>query len=493
MENYDLYNDIAQRTQGDIYVGVVGPVRTGKSTFIKRFMDTMVLPNMDNPYKKERINDEMPQSAAGKTIMTTQPNFVPNEVVEISVADGVNLNVRMVDCVGYMVPGAEGHTEGDAPRMVRTPWFDYDIPFEEAAEIGTRKVITEHSTIGVVVTTDGSINPDISRASYIQSEERVIKELMDLEKPFVIVLNSANPSSEDAINLRDMLQDKYGVPVLLTDILSMEKEDFEELLKDILFEFPIREARVSLPDWVLALSDDHWLLQSICDIIRESTSQMQKVREYPAIMAALSECEYLEAPTMGTSNLGEGAIEIVAEPKKDLFYKILGDECGYPIEGDYHLVSIIKELVAAKKEYDHVSEALQSVRETGYGVVQPSMDELKLEEPEIVRQGSKFGVRLKASAPSLHMMRVDIETEVSPIVGSERQSEDLLNYLLSEFESDPAMIWSTNIFGKSLHELVKEGLSNKLTRMPEDVQNRMQLTLQRIINEGRSNLICILF
>lgn len=492
MERTDLYRDIAQRTQGDIYVGVVGPCRTGKSTFIKKFIDLMVLPVVENPYKRDRINDELPQSGAGRAIMTTQPNFVPNEAVEIDLKEGGSVRVRLVDCVGYLVDGATGQMDEAGPRMVRTPWYDYDIPFAEAAEIGTKRVITEHSTIGIVVTTDGSIT-DIPRTSYVKSEERVIQELQELGKPFVVVLNSKTPNDPDALALKEAMEQKYGVPVLLIDVANMQLSQMQQLFSDILMQFPIKEVRVEMPEWVLALSDDHWLLQSVCDHLRDATQDLIRLRDYAMLEEGLRVCEFLQKPRVDEVRMGEGVVELIAEPKKELFYQILGDECGYPIESDYHLVSIIKELVEAKKEYDRVKEALASVREQGYGVVQPSMDELKLEEPEIVRQGGRYGVRLKASAPSLHLMRVDIETEVSPIVGSEKQSEELLQYLLREFEGDPTAIWQTNIFGKSLHELVKEGLNNKLTRMPEEAQAKMQMTLQRIINEGRNNLICILF
>ncbi|MDL2224723.1 stage IV sporulation protein A [Eubacteriales bacterium OttesenSCG-928-M02] len=492
MHMYDIYGDIAKRTKGDIYVGVVGPVRTGKSTFIKRFMELMVLPKLEEPYLKERVTDEMPQSGAGRTIMTTQPNFVPNEAVELELEGGGYAKVRLVDCVGYMVEGAVGHLEDDSARMVRTPWLDYDIPFEEAAEIGTKKVISEHSTIGVVVTTDGTI-ADIDRENYVKSEERVIKELKDLGKPFVAVLNSAYPQGEGAVSLARELSDKYQVPVLPLNVMEMSAEMLSDLLKTVLYEFPLREVKVSVPDWVLALSDGNWLMESIMENVRDAATKMEKVSDYQHMVEALSENEYMEAPRAGKLELGIGRAEVLADPKKELFYEILGDECGYAIEGDYHLVSIIKELVAAKMEYDRVKDALESVRQTGYGMVSPTMDELELEEPEIVRQGSRYGVKLKASAPSLHFLRVDIETEVSPIVGSEKQSEELLNYLLAEFEGDPAEIWNTNIFGKSLNDLVKEGLSNKLTRMPDEIQNKVQLTLQRVINEGRHNLITIVF
>ncbi|MFR4250743.1 MAG: stage IV sporulation protein A [Christensenellales bacterium] len=492
MEQFDLYQDIARRTNGEIYIGVVGPVRTGKSTFIKKFLDMMVLPKVENPYKRDRILDEMPQSGAGRGIMTMQPNFVPNEAVELTLDGSVSAKVRLVDCVGYLVEGATGQMDENGPRMVRTPWSEEDIPFEKAAEIGTKRVISEHSTIGVVVTTDGSIT-DIPRANYVASEERVVRELKALGKPFVLIVNSKTPELPEAKQLQNALQEKYGVPVVLCNIMQMSAQDMETLLQNILFEFPMKEIRITMPEWVFALSEEHWLMQAVMQSVEQAAEQICCVRDYPKMMQTLEECQSFNPPRLLQLQLGRGAAEIEMNTQPKLFYQVLGDECGTPIDGEYHLISLLKELVAAKNEYDRVAEALRQVRDTGYGVVQPSMDELTLEEPEIVRQGNRFGVRLKASAPSLHLMRVDIETEVSPIVGSERQSEELLHYLLSEFENDPGQIWATNIFGKSLHELVKEGLSNKLTRMPEEAQGKMQMTLQRIINEGRSNLICILF
>ncbi len=491
MENYDVYRDISDRTEGDIYIGVVGPVRTGKSTFIKNFMDLMVLPNIDNAYNKERVVDELPQSAAGKTIMTTQPKFVPNEAVEIRIEEKAVMNVRMVDCVGYMVGGAMGFEENEQPRMVRTPWFDYDIPFEDAAEIGTRKVITDHSTIGVVVTTDGSIT-DITRNSYIEAEERVVNELKELNKPFIIVLNTSAPDADDTKKLRDSIAQKYDMPVLTLDVMNMTNADINKLLETVLFEFPLKTVRMDVPEWMQALSFDHWLLEDVMGRINNVLGDISKVRDYGKLMDAFDESEYVETPRLDIMLLGEGVVEFALTLKPGLFYKVLAEECGYPIKGDYHLFSIMKDLVTAKNEYDRVAQALDSVRQTGYGLVPPSMNELSLEEPEIVQQGSRFGVKLKASAPSLHLIRVDIQTVVSPIVGTEKQSEELVKYLLSEFEADPKQIWETNIFGKSLHELVKEGLSNKLARMPEDAQDKIQITLQRIINEGSGGLICIL-
>lgn len=491
MQSYNLYKDISERTGGDIYIGVVGPVRTGKSTFIKRFMDMLVLPNLDDTHEKERVVDELPQSSAGKTIMTTQPKFVPNEAVKIRINDEAEMKVRMVDSVGYMVDGAMGHLENKMPRMVTTPWFDHDIPFEEAAEAGTRKVITDHSTIGIVMTTDGSIT-EIPRSSYIQAEERVVRELSELGKPFIIILNSANPQSEDTIRLRKTMEDKYGVPVVLMDIMRLSENDINSMLENLLYEFPIREINLDMPGWARALSPDHWLMDEVLKGVTGSMGRLEKVRDYHKLVETLKSLEDVSDAGDINIQLGEGSIYIRLDFPSELFYRILGDECGYPIEDDFHLVSMVKGLVGAKKEYDRLSGALESAKNTGYGLVPPMMDEMSLEEPEMVRQGGRFGVRLKASAPSLHLIRVDIQTEVSPIVGSEKQSEDLVKYMMSEFENDPAKIWNTDIFGKSLHELVKEGLSGKLSHMPEDARMKIQETLQRIINEGSGGMLCIL-
>jgi len=491
MDKFDIYRDIAERTDGDIYIGVVGPVRTGKSTLIKKFMDLMVFPNMEDDYKKQRARDEMPQSGAGRTIMTTQPKFVPNEAVEITIRENANFNIRMVDCVGYLVKGAMGHMEGDTPRMVRTPWFDYDIPFEEAAELGTRKVITEHSTIGLVVTTDGSII-DIPRSNYIEAEERVVRELKELNKPFIIILNSRRPNSDEVQGMREALEEKYDVPVLALDVLNMNEEDVNNILASVLFEFPLTEIYIDVPKWVQSLEDDHWLVKHILESVKTSADDIFRVRDVDRISGVFADSEYVDKPNVENINLGNGKVTIKMDTKPGMFYKVLGEACGYEIEGEHQLIGLMREFAHAKKEYDRVAKALEDVRTTGYGMVPPVMEEMVLEEPEIVKQGSRFGVRLKASAPSLHFIKVDIQTEVSPIVGTEKQSEELVKYLLEEFENDTAKIWETNIFGKSLHELVKEGLSNKLMRMPEDAQFKIQETLQRIINDGSGGLICII-
>ncbi|MGI6169191.1 MAG: stage IV sporulation protein A [Christensenellales bacterium] len=491
MERYDLYRDIAERTQGDIYIGVVGPVRTGKSTFIKKFMDTLVLPNIADDNNRRRIIDELPQSGAGRSIMTTQPSFVPNEAVDITIGDETQLSVRMVDCVGYMVKGATGHMEEGQPRMVRTPWFDYDIPFEEAAEIGTQKVIAEHSTIGVVMTCDGTV-AEIPRSGYIEPEERVIAELKELNKPFVVVLNSATPTEENTIKLREAMEIKYNVPVLLLDITQINGADIQNLLETVLLEFPIRMVNFQMPQWISALSEDHWLVQEIMAGITESMGDLEHMRDYTNIQQQFVESENISSPKMNAIRLGEGVMEFSISLKKDMFYKILQEECGCEIQDEGHLFKTVKDLVRERDEYSRVANAIESVRQTGYGVVPPNMAELELAEPEIVRQGNRFGVRLKASAPSLHMIRVDVQTEVAPLVGTEKESEELVQYLLSEFENAPEKIWNTNIFGKSVNELVREGLSNKLSRMPDDVQEKLQDTLQKIINEGSGGLICIL-
>ena len=404
MAEHELYRDIAERTNGNIYLGVVGPVRTGKSTFIKKFMDLLVLPNVEDGFERDRVIDELPQSGSGRTIMTTQPHFVPNDAVRVELGDKAHLNVRMVDCVGYMVRGATGHMEGEAPRMVRTPWYDHDIPFEEAAEIGTKKVITDHSTIGVVMVTDGTIT-DLPRSSYIDAEERIIGELKELGKPFVVILNTSEPHLEDTQKLREALTQKYCVPVVMMDVMRLSAADIQSMLEAVLFQFPMKMLHIQVPGWIQALPMDHWLLGGLVGKVREALPKIGKVCDYEALLETFGEETNFEAPKLEEISLGEGKVSILLESVDGLFYKVLGDECGYPIDSDRHLISIIKELVAAKKEYDRVSGALSSVRKTGYGLVPPMMEELALEEPEIVRQGNRFGVRLKASAPSFHRSR----------------------------------------------------------------------------------------
>ena len=491
MENFGVYEDIKTRTDGDIYVGVVGPVRTGKSTFIKNFMDLLVIPNIENSYKRERARDELPQSAAGKTIMTTEPKFVPNEAVEITVGENLNLRTRLVDCVGYLVNNAIGYMEEDVPRMVKTPWSDEEIPFEEAAEIGTRKVITEHSTIGILVTTDGSIT-EIPREDYIEAESRVVSELKALNKPFVIVLNTNNPREETTISLAKDMEEKYGISVIPTDCTRLNADDINTIFGKILYEFPVERININLPGWIDGLDPEHELKQELFKEIKEAFKDIRTIKTINAGVSKIKQTEIIVKTTIEKIDLGTGAVTIEISLRNTLFYKILTQITGIEMKNEADLFSSMGALANVKKEYDKVSMALQEVRQKGYGIVMPSMDELILDEPEIVKQGSRFGVKLKAKAPSIHMIRADIETEVSPIVGSEKQSEELVNYLMAEFETDPTKIWESNIFGKNLHELVNEGLQNKLYRMPEDAQGKLQETLERIVNEGSGGLICII-
>ncbi len=488
---FNLYRDIAERTDGDVYIGVVGPVRTGKSTFIARFMEQLVLPKLADSPKKARIADELPQSGSGRTIMTTQPKFVPGEAVTVSLGENTPVRVRLVDSVGYLVRGALGISDEDGTRMVHTPWFDHDIPFDQAAEIGTRKVIADHATIGMVVTTDGSI-ADLPRNAYVDAEERVIGELKALGKPFVIVLNSASPRSAETLTLRDTLEDRYAVPVMLLNVKEMQEGDIQRVLESVLLEFPLREARLAVPTWLGALDTDHWLVQHVLSGVRQSGERSRVMREDDVFEAAFADSEYAEAVQLDHVEPGEGRMDFTLPLQDGLFNRILGEECGTEIRGDAHLLSLMKELVSAKAEYDRVADALASVRATGYGLVAPAMSELTLQEPEIVRQGSQFGVKLKAHAPSLHMIRVDIETEVTPVVGTEEQSADLVRQLTEEFATNPQKVWETSFFGRSLDSMVQEGLSNKLMRMPAEAQDKVQQTLTKIINEGDGGMICIL-
>ena len=491
MEQRKLYEDIALRTEGDIYIGVVGPVRTGKSTFIKRFMETMVIPGIENVYRRERAKDELPQSGSGRTIMTAEPKFVPEEAVEVTMDSGAVFKVRLIDCVGYLVPGAVGSLEDDVPRMVTTPWFPEPIPMTEAAEIGTRKVIAEHSTIGIVVTTDGTIT-DIPREDYLEAEERVITELKELGKPFLVVLNSAQPRSERAQAIRADIASRYDVTCVCVNCLELEEEAVTGIIKGVLYEFPVKELDLFLPPWVDALPWDHPIKHGLYAAIRESAKGMRRIRDVEGTVAAMGECDTVSRAQVTSMNLGTGLAAADLELPRSLFYDTLSQQSGFTIHDDGDLLELLSRLSRIKAEYDKVAGALEEVKATGYGIVVPGTDELVLEEPEIVRQGGRYGVRLKASAPSIHMIRADIETEVSPIVGNEKQSEEMVNFLLQEFEGDTKAIWQSNIFGKSFHELVSEDLNAKLKRMPEDARSKLQETLQRIINEGSGGLICII-
>ncbi len=491
MRDIEIYKDISKRTNGDIYIGVVGPVRTGKSTFIKNFMDRFVIPNIENEYKRDRALDELPQSASGKTIMTTEPKFVPNESVEICLDNKVRFKTRLVDCVGYLVEGAVGHMENDMPRMVKTPWSQDEIPFAKAAEIGTKKVITDHSTIGIVITTDGTIT-DIDRENYIAAEERVIDELKQLNKPYVVILNTVNPNTKDTIKLEKELSQKYNSRVISMDIENMKEEDFSNIFERVLEEFPVSEIGFELPDWFDILDLEHWLKQDVIQIVREEFDENYSVREINNKLENIREKDIFKSVDLKDVNMEDGKIKIEMCINPDLFYKVLTESSDFSVRSDADIYRLLKDFSQTKSEYDKIAMAMEEVRIKGYGIITPTIDELKLEEPEIVKQGNKYGVKLKASAPSIHLIRADIETEVSPIVGSEKQSEDLVKYLLSEFETDPKKIWESNIFGKSLHELVNEGLHNKLYRMPDEAQVKLQETLQKIINEGSGGLICII-
>ena len=491
MENTKLYQDIAKRTDGDIYVGVVGPVRTGKSTFIKKFMDLLVIPNIDNEYKKERAKDELPQSAGGKTIMTTEPKFVPNEAIEITLDNNLKFKTRLVDCVGYLVDNAIGYLEDDMPRMVKTPWSDEEIPFETAAEIGTKKVIEEHSTIGILVTTDGTIT-DIPREDFIKAEERVVSELKALNKPFIILLNSAEPESNYTKELAQKLSDKYKATVLPINCEYLTIDDINNIFSSVLYEFPADQIRIKLPKWINGLDFSHPVKSDLYKEIKEAFQDINVLKDVSTCVSKIKQTDIIQNTEISNMQLGSGNVSIEITLKEELFYKVLSEITEVNVNNEGDLFHIISDLSSTKKKYDKVAYALDEVNRKGYGIVTPSMDELILEEPEMVKQGSRFGVKLKATAPSIHMIKTNVHTEVSPIVGSEKQSEELVNYLLSGFESDPKKIWESNIFGKSLHELVNEGLQTKLAKMPEDAQIKLQETLERIVNEGSGGLICII-
>ena len=487
----DIYSDIAARTGGDIYIGVVGPVRTGKSTLIKRFMETMVLPAIEDPAKRERATDELPQSAGGRTIMTTEPKFVPENAVELSLPDGAVCSVRMIDCVGYIVPSSLGYIEAEAPRMVKTPWFDEEVPFNMAAEIGTQKVITEHATVGIVVTTDGSVT-GIPREEYADAEARVIRELQTLGKPFVVLLNCAEPESEEAGALSAELEEQYGAPVLAVSCLSLSEETIRLMLTKLLDMFPLREIGVETAGWLPALEQGHWLKTAVFDAVRHAAEGLSLVRDVRRMPAVLQECPYIREAAVREIALGTGKAVLRLTLQPALFYQILSEETGAAIRSEAELFPMLTELLQIRAEFERIRPALEEAEATGYGIIMPQPDELTLEEPEMIRQGGRYGVRLRASAPSLHIMRAGIQTTVSPIVGSEKQSEELVMYLLREFEENPSQIWESNIFGKSLHELVSEGLHAKLAKMPSEARLKLQETLERVINEGCSGLICFI-
>lgn len=489
-KNSNIYLDIAKRTNGDVYIGVVGPVRCGKSTFIQKFIQNFVLENIANKHDRARANDELPQASAGNMVMTTKPQFVPNEAVKVKIGN-TTMSVRLIDSVGFMVDGALGAYENDKPRLVKTPWSEEAIPFVQAAVIGTEKVIKEHSTIAIALTTDGSFT-EIPRENYLEAERRTIKQLQATGKPFVIILNTTSPEDNQVKKLVDNMRNEYETPVIAMNVNELKKEDVDNIMTEILKEFPLEVVNIKLPKWLKPLPMDNPTVKEILDTVMDAVGESERIGEYDTNKVLFENSESFEPILNSNIEMGNGAVSFEIVPKPDLFYKVLSYSCGMEIKDDYELVNCLKDLTTAKKKYDKISSALDKVNETGYGIVIPSIDEMELKEPEIVRQGGKCGVKLRAQAPSLHIMKVDVETEVSPIMGGYEQSEELVKYLLQEFENNPQGIWQTNMFGKSLESLVNEGLNNKLTSMPENLQNKLRRTLSRIVNEGKGGILCIL-
>lgn len=486
-----IYEQIARRTGGDVYIGVVGPVRTGKSTFIKRFMEINVLPQMTNQYKKERARDELPQSGSGKTIMTAEPKFVPEEAAQIELEEGGVCRLRLVDCVGYMIPGALGQMEDEQPRMVNTPWQEEPMPMKEAAEIGTEKVIREHSTVGLLITTDGSVT-EFEREEYLEAEERAIGELKALGKPFLVILNSQNPGGAAALNAKEQIESRYQVSCTILNCQEMEKRDAERVLGELLYQFPAGDVQIHMPRWIVGLPAGHPMKTSWYRELKERLGAAQKMQQMKQSAAQLQEMPGVQSARLLEMNLGTGQSEIELQPDPTLLYQIISEQSGLQVQNETDLMQQLTRLSGVDRAYSRIRGALEQAAQTGYGIVMPQLEELTLEAPEIVRQGGRYGVKLRAAAPSIHLIRANIQTEVSPIVGSEKQSEELVDYLLSEFQEQPEKIWESNIFGKSLHELVSEGLNNKLNRMPEEAREKLQETLERIINDGSNGLICII-
>ncbi|MGN0243266.1 MAG: stage IV sporulation protein A [Lachnospiraceae bacterium] len=488
-EQFSVYNDIKMRTDGEVYIGVVGPVRTGKSTFIKRFMDLIVLPNMREEKDRELARDELPQSAAGKTIMTTEPKFIPKDAVTISVGDGITMKVRMIDCVGYMVNGAAGHMENEQERMVKTPWFDYEIPFTKAAEIGTRKVITDHSTIGILVTADGSFT-DIDRAAYEEVEQQTVAELKNLHKPFVVILNSSFPYSTQTKELAQHLEEQYQVSVLPMNCEQMKIEDVRDIFSHILLEFPIHTLEFVIPKWVETLPDGHWLKQSMIETVRQNLFSIHSLREVSN--QNLIGNEYVRAMQISKVHMDSGIVTVDVQFAEEYYYQVLSQMTGIAIENDYQLIGILRELGNSRMEYEKVEDALKQVEARGYGVVTPSISQITVEEPVIIKHGNKYGVRMKAQAPSIHLIKADVQTEIAPIVGTEEQARDLIRYIKEESGEDQDKIWQVNIFGKTMEQLVEEGIEAKTSKMTEESQMKLQDTMEKIINDGNGGLVCII-
>ena len=491
MEKFDIFLDIAQRTGGDIYIGVVGPMRTGKSTFIRQFMELFVLPNIADEYDKQRAIDAMPQAGGGKTIMTVEPKFIPDESVRIDIRDNLSLNVRLVDCTGYPVPGAQGYMDGDAPRMVRTLWFDEPVPFAEAAEVGTEKVIVDHATIGIVVTTDGSI-VDIPREAYVEAERQVVAKMAALGKPFVIVLNSRDPYSKEASDLATDMEGEYGVPVIPADCLSLNHDDIVLIMEQLLYEFPVKEITVRLPKWVQTLGVSHWLRNDLDQSIKDAVHSVKRVRDIDGCVMRLGAADHVAKVNVGKVDMATGTAVMDLETTEEAFFEVLGERTGIVLQDKSDILNLMGELVSAKKTYDKFQLALKELEETGYGIVEPTLDDMSFEEPEMVKQGRSYGVRLRATGPAIHLIKTEVETQVSPVIGSEEQGEELVSYLMEKFEDDPKKIWATDLFGKSLKDIVLEGITGKIARMPENARAKMQETLGRVVNEGSGGLICII-
>lgn len=491
MENYKIYESIARRSQGDIYIGVVGPARVGKSSFIKRFMDLLVVPNIADPYEKSRLLDEMPQSGSGRTITTTEPKFVPAQAVELDIPGNMKCRVRLVDCVGYLVPDALGHMEDGKERLVGTPWDEEKIPFEVAAETGTRKVIEEHSTIGIVVTTDGTTS-DISRDNYIEAEERVIRQLKQLRKPFVVLVNSTHPDSQSAVQLAADMADRFDVPVIPVDCVKMSENQLHNIMQQLLYQFPIDEIAFSLPGFVEGLDMEHWLKKALVEMVARWAQSVETAKDIMSMADALADGKLMEKIRLETMDLGTGKAVLDVDFVAGLFYKIIGELMDTEIEDDAHFFRLIQEFASAKRSYDKVSDALAQVDATEYGIVQPKLEEMVLSRPEIFQQGSKYGVRLTSKAPSLHIIRTDITTEVAPLVGSKEHAEDLLQRLNDQFENEPEKIWETNIFGKTVYDMTAEQMQSKLAGVPENIRGKIQKSLQKICDDGKEYFICII-
>jgi len=490
MDIYDVYQDIKQRTGGEIYLGIVGPVRTGKSTFIKRFMEQLVLPDMADEHARKRTVDELPQSAAGKTIMTTEPKFIPKDAAKVKLADGIEVALRLIDCVGFMVEGAGGHIENGEERMVKTPWFQAEIPFTRAAEIGTRKVITEHSTIGIVVTTDGSFG-DLKREAYIDAEETAVRELKEMGKPFIVLLNSSRPYSEDTRQMAQKLTDDYGVTVLPVNCEQLKKEDINRLLELALKEFPVAEVDFFIPKWMEMLPREHWIKTQILEACRKYLSSIRRMKDVPASWSGES-FPVLDRMDLGKMNLSDGTVAVTVYPVDGYYYQVLSDFSGLPIQDEYQLMNHLKEFSAMRQEYQKVENALIQVRMKGYGVVTPDRSEIVLDEPTVIRHGNKYGVKMRAEAPSLNLIKAHIQTEIAPIVGSEQQAQDLIAYMKENANSKDGGIWETNIFGKSIAQIVEDGIQAKVSQMTEDCQMKLQDALQKIINDSNGGVICII-